>query len=314
MKKLFLIATAMLLVIMVGFWSCEEENVNQKTETIPDSDLVIKQKIENFIAKTNDTNLAKSNETMCLDSAVWFTEAALNYLNCTSEFPVFNNSHQLEYTLPLIDGEISLNEVATVFQKMQADLQSLMEKENTTQFAIADIYVSTDNKSETEAVIGANLSIGTDAVEPPAGTCTYGVKDNWRPVGLAGRCDGAWAGLLDATTRLQGCLNLNVYPANVHVNYTFINVSTATEYPGGSCENGNLWTGFYDDCIGYVQMQTLLEDYYDIAQCMRQTYFPSDDPGRIICNYDVDYDFFVGNPTTTYVHIIRLSIGKKVYY
>ena len=182
MKKLFLIATALLLVIMVGFWSCEKENAEVKTTNLTE------QKIVSFIEKTKSETALKNGELISLDSVVWYTEAATNYLNYNLKQGENWNATVVDsffIEIPVTAGQVSFADVTAAFQQIETkavNIYSTIDNENKN-FHFVDVEIDT-NYSAKENSIGVKsfvvVEVNTQKI----------VSIDWIWAGNHGSCDG----------------------------------------------------------------------------------------------------------------------------
>jgi len=117
MKKICKLA--ILLSIILTFNACKKDTVLQEVKNTDPTE----QKILNFKAQMQNPN--KSNESMSIDSAVWYIEAALNYTYCRySEERVDVKLNSITVDSIIINYEdnnsqISLVEITTIYDNIK---------------------------------------------------------------------------------------------------------------------------------------------------------------------------------------------------
>ena len=202
-KILFVIFT-----LILSFNACKKENAIIESKIIDPTE----QKILNFKDKLKSGN--KSEETMTVDSAVWYIEAALNY--------TYSDVKASEvYKIDSIIIPIVLNEDEEVFFSDIQNMYNLFEDELTIIIAgnkvqLTDIeFISGINKSEAGA-LKATILVSNLLINP----LVFGSTDYWDACFNGGKCgpyNGQQVGK-DATTQLSYKANLSrSYPANGYI-------------------------------------------------------------------------------------------------
>lgn len=97
-------------VISFAFMSCNKENELQPTEKTEDQ--IVLHKILDFKNSVENPDNLKSEQTMSIDSAVWYIEAALNYTYCMTENPEMYENAEIITDSIVIDLNVENNDVA----------------------------------------------------------------------------------------------------------------------------------------------------------------------------------------------------------
>lgn len=182
MKKI--VTLTLILSLIIGFNACKKDTslTEKKQNTDP-----TEQKILNFKAKMQNPN--KINETMSIDSAVWYIEAALNYTYCiASEEEIGDgfNFNTLKDSLSVnadVNNElINLQEIISVYYEIT---NHLLNKLNTLkrekQFInIVDIDFKDNQFSARYKIKYKDTENGEKRL--------YSITDRWYPGSDDGNC------------------------------------------------------------------------------------------------------------------------------
>ncbi len=127
MKNFIRIFTFMLTVSII-FTACNKDTSLTEVEKNIDP---TEQKILDFKAKMQNPN--KSDETMSIEDAVWYIEAALNYSYCIVpqeevgdglEFDTSNDS--ISFSVNVTNNTVSIQEATTAYNQMENEIANLL--------------------------------------------------------------------------------------------------------------------------------------------------------------------------------------------
>jgi len=120
MKKYIVLSAVIFLAVIITF-SCKKNTDNIDIQQIPnqlsESSQNIKNKILSFKERMNSN--FKTGSDLCIDSAVWYVEAAVNY----DYGDVTNNREGLDidtayFSVPLSDGKVTTTQAAVAYGKI----------------------------------------------------------------------------------------------------------------------------------------------------------------------------------------------------
>jgi hypothetical protein len=217
--KLTILSLALFVLAAITY-SCAKQNqaepVSSTTEiSQSNADILIENKIRAFKSKMEfqrENPSYKSGESMSVDSAVWYMEAASNqtYADGAS---TFNKTicDTFSIVLDVADGVVNLNDVVEAYDNMIHNLSTAFHAlpgENN-HLVVNDISLT--------AVDESTLTLGVNAV---FGTSTDGTSAifnyAWYYGFLMGREDGAYAGISDAAEEIEKKIHLRkgILPPN----------------------------------------------------------------------------------------------------
>ena len=197
--------------------------------------------------ETKITSGLKSDESMEIDSALWYAEALLNYRNARADQCYASFEHrQYTYTLHLSDGLAGLGHLAALYNNMTTDInQALLQMEGAENYLkLADLRLDSIQGNTAHlsmsAVFGLNLIAGLYLPFKAGDDWFWGTPGQHHGQPPAGKCNGTMVGVSDASDQLQRKLN---YPAVQYAEpYVFINLTT--RYTDGFYYNGRLYLGW----------------------------------------------------------------------
>ncbi|MDD3132427.1 MAG: hypothetical protein PHN94_11435 [Bacteroidales bacterium] len=223
--KLTILSLAVFVLAAITY-SCSKQDqaepVSSTTEiSQSEADILIENKIRAFKSKMEfqrENPSYKSGETMSVDSAVWYMEAASNYTYGDGA-STFNKTicDTFSIVLDVADGVVNLNDVVAAYDDM---IQNLSATYNAIPGGNNHLVV---NDISLTAMDESTLTLGVNAV---FGESTDGTSANfnyaWYYGHLMGREDGAYAGISDAAEEIEkkihlrkGVLPRNSYYTNV---------------------------------------------------------------------------------------------------
>jgi hypothetical protein len=194
-----------LSIFSIAFYGCKKDNepATQKNSSAS-NDLKIEKQIINFKNKIK-SNL-KSDETLSIDSAVWYVEAALNYSHsvvqrCT-EFKV----DTIVIPVPVNDGKVSLQDLSSAMSSFEESIASDLANSG---YANASLYLADISVAHLKSINNVNLKmtalVNSGYIDPTH----FHVGDDWIWGGRRGKCDGTCVGR-DAATELTRVSNMYV--------------------------------------------------------------------------------------------------------
>jgi len=208
MKKINIYLTmACLLITAAIYISCsklpQHDEVNTIAATIQSSeDQIIEKRINLFIEKLNfikrNPNL-KSDETMTVDSAVWYLEAASNltYANASEIIKKYVVDSCI-INVSVTNGLLQLAEVQTSYEQMIDSLSSINANlpVGYKQPVVNDVSIKASGAEIVTLGIVAGFNVDSEA----SPTINF---DPWYWGMLMGKCDGTFAGQSDAAEELE---------------------------------------------------------------------------------------------------------------
>ncbi len=208
-----------LSIFSIAFYGCKKDNepATQKNSSAS-NDLKIEKQILNFKSKIK-SNL-KSDETLSIDSAVWYVEAALNYSHsvvqrCT-EFKVDTTV----IPVPVNDGKISLQDLSSAMSSFEESITSDLANSG---YANASLYLADISVAHLKSTNSVNLKmtalVNSGYIDPTH----FHVGEDWIWGFNLGKCDGTCAGR-DAATELTRVSNM--YVAIPSGNYYYTSIRT----------------------------------------------------------------------------------------
>jgi hypothetical protein len=245
------------------------------------------QKILAFKAKLD--NPEKTGETMSIDSAVWYIEAALNYTHCHISASEIIDKDTIIAVIPATeDGTINFSDISSSF----SSFSSIIENEQN-DVLFADIFISDTNKSEGLEIVMVYAEKG----EVP-NLADFGQTDYWYAGWEEGKC-GAYEGQMvgkDATTQLAYKANLTrEYPSNGYI------TDIHTEEFNGIV-NELLWSQSANNvpCLEPAEMNYWLNALKQLAN-------ENTPAGENVVGYSMEMEGILGK--TVYFHIAYISYG-----
>ncbi len=217
MRKVIILPVVFSLLLVIN--ACKKNNAVIEQKSMDPTE----QKILNFKEKMKNTN--KSDETMSIDSAVWYIEAALNYTYSDIEANELLRIDSFIFPIVLNENDEVLNsEIQNWYIQFDNQFIDLIT-ENKVQFTDIEL-ISGSGKSKNGA-LKANVTVSNILVNP----LIFGTTDYWDACFNGGKCgpyNGQQTGK-DASTQLTYKANLSrAYPANGYI--TDINTISFENY------------------------------------------------------------------------------------
>ena len=221
MKKI--VTLALIMSIIVGFNACKKDTSFKEVKNNDPTE----QKILNFKAKLQNPD--KNNETMSIDSAVWYIEAALNYDYCdTSKATIGIDSFFVNVQVNE-DGTFNFTEIVNAYNQLNTDLQDYIG-ENT--MMLADIEFANNNNKSNEQTVKMTVVKTNGSLQ----SWYFGPDDYWYLAELNGKCDGTNIGY-DASTETNRKANYSLsrpngdaYLTDIETNYLMQHYIQGGEY------------------------------------------------------------------------------------
>jgi len=268
MKKNVILLSVLSFVLL--FASCKKDKtINEMKNTDP-----TEQKILSFKAKLQ--NPEKNNETMRIDSAVWYIEAALNYTYCdTAKTTAGIDSFFVNITIDE-NNEINFNNIVNAYNQLNTDLQNTLGN-NTMRLADVE-FINNNNKSNEKQLKLTVVKTTTNLL-----SWNFGPDDNWYFSEKKGKCDGTCIGN-DAVTQLNKKANYSIsYP---------VGDSYLTDI-----ERLGYWNIYFIANANYCCPYNQLNNWLNIGKSDVQQHKPTN---KDIVNYEYWQDILTGDKTTTY--------------
>ena len=160
-------------MIAVLSFGCKKENNVQPKNEVPAADKAVTQKIVNFkthLMSYKDTPNAKDGAVMPIDSAVWYSEALLNYSYCNAAAGL-NNFTTVSDTIemPIVNGQVAYSALYATYAQMEtliAAQQNRLQNPNTN-LVLTDVASLGENGGNTSLVVTSGFS--DDDVLPTTG-------------------------------------------------------------------------------------------------------------------------------------------------
>ena len=268
MKKYIFISIVALAAILITF-SCKKNVENFDFQQIPDQMSQSSHRITNKILsfKERMNSHFKTGSDLCIDSAVWYVEATVNY----DYGDVTNNREGLDmdtayFSVPLSDGKVTASQAAAVYDKIIDSLSvQYSNLPANSHLVFADIF-SQDSVSGNVifGLIGA-FSYGPIIIIQNFDPETDFWKMGWADINMGGYCDGPYSGTQidkDAATeiarRIRGAIG---YQSG---RYTATDVVTLEIWPLGDVFYQEEQLMLYCNFINSEDLipEDNLEDYY----------------------------------------------------
>ncbi len=275
MKKITLIITAF-TILFITLVSCNKDQELVQTEPQIDQTEL---KILAFKSKVESPVNPKSEETISVDSAIWYIEALLNYSYCEVNSAEVVKIDSVFVTIPTSsNGDFNINNVVEAYYQFNTDLNEMIDHNK---MRITDIsYVENDSKANTTTLKLTTVITGSVV---PTISFTFGDTDYWRPVYGDGKCDiysGQFIGY-DAGTKLQSRTNYRIAYYLPYGYSTSVEVISTGAYWG---YQEYYWQGSENSCINPDEMNYWLSQVYTLTQLLT----PSEEKRILYVNYDVD--------------------------
>ncbi|MFA5478261.1 MAG: hypothetical protein WC271_16340 [Bacteroidales bacterium] len=207
--KLTILSLAVFVLAAITYSCSKQEQTKPTTTEISqsDADILMENKIRAFKSKMEflrENPSYKSGETMSVDSAVWYMEAASNYTYGDGA-STFNKTicDTFSIVLDVADGVVNLNDVVGAYDNMIHNLSTAFHAlpgENN-HLVANDVTLTTVNES--------TLTLGVYAVFGSGGSGTSAIFNyGWYYGFLMGREDGAYIGESDAAEEIEKMIHM----------------------------------------------------------------------------------------------------------
>jgi hypothetical protein len=319
MKKYIL--SIIVIVIMIGFYSCKKEKASQ-TFTQEDEMMVRSKKIISLINQFDEkmNNNLKSGELIGLDSAVWNMEALQNYNyaypdSAAKDFNVTKSNYTIDVDA---NGTVLIADVQLVYNEMEANLVDDLNEipSDIKHMRFADVALdSIDNGIGYLSVtlgFGSNILIGT----------YYGFDEDddwyWGTLGQAygvppvGKCDGTMVGVSDGSDELVWRLNnpvVAIGPSHIFTDvdtfwasgFDFLNSNdeyrlyVGWDYPEHNCLTNDILTYYLLESHDIIHT-------YDYEGGLKP-------PGLDFSNVEIIDDLWMDGSNSKHYHLYLVSYG-----
>ncbi len=222
--KYLLLPIAGMFIIAAIFVSCSKQDQTELTGSPPETsqskaDIRIENKIRAFKSKLGhlrENPQFKSGETIEVDSAVWYIEAASNQTYGDAGTPfgeLVVDSFNID--VPATNGEVQLNDLLTAYDEMisgLSDSYNAIPDENT-HLVLND--VSLKSEDEGTATFGITAGFGVEGDDGTSGI----FNDEWWWGLLKGKCDDTYLGT-DAAEQIENKIHMRKGTPSGHYYYT----------------------------------------------------------------------------------------------
>ncbi|MDD3132425.1 MAG: hypothetical protein PHN94_11425, partial [Bacteroidales bacterium] len=228
--KLTILSLAVFVLAAITYSCSKQEQTKPTTTEISqsDADILMENKIRAFKSKMEflrENPSYKSGETMSVDSAVWYMEAASNYTYGDGA-STFNKTicDTFSIVLDVADGVVNLNDVVGAYDNMIHNLSTAFHAlpgENN-HLVANDVTLTTVNES--------TLTLGIYAVFGSGGSGTSAIFNyGWYYGFLMGREDGAYIGESDAAEEIEKMIHMR--KGTLPPNSYFTDIDSIYLYP-----------------------------------------------------------------------------------
>ena len=270
MIKRTLLITIFIFALISLFTSCEK-----KTELLENKTDVTEQKILSFKDKINSTN--KSNETLSIDSAVWYIEAALNYTHCNSEAVEIVAIDSIFVPININnENKIRFDNISLAYNQLNTNLLNILGENN---MSLADIeFVENLNKNGEK-----QLKLTVVETRGIPNYWTFGEDDYWHL--WRGRCDGSSDAYTCDEIDRRANYSIPILSGNSYVTDVQTNYYCGDEYtPEFFC-----WDSNHERCLSPSEMRYYLMKLKEFANL--ESIKPTN---KSIIHYDLVNDGIVG--------------------
>lgn len=249
--KLF---TIMMMVMIVFILSCKKQSQTfEKNTGYSPTEMKLYHQLVSFNEKIRSD--MKTQTFLEADSAIWYLEALFNvqngYPDSCSESTM---SVDLNYTLPLENGMVSMTQVSQTYSAMEADLDSLLGMIGAeVKFMImADLSEVSRQNEILHLRLIPMIGINPYLIYEP-----FLNDDNWYYGEMYGRCDGLYVNQSDAGEELERRLNNSGIE---HYGNVFREIECHTVFPEDYTANPTVYgpyriyynsTGSFPPCVPY---------------------------------------------------------------
>ena len=324
--------------------SCNKEKQNHIVQKQDEGthwtadDLKIQNNILSFQDKIKN-NSFKNDETLELDSAVWYLEALLNYnySNPDSSFVNLTVDTTFEFNMLVNNGMVNYETVAEAAFIMEEHIVDFLNAmPNSIKFMVAsDVSIKDDNFKDGTKTLTITTGYGSEYIDNPAAYTPFGAGDYWLyGMSFTGGCDINSATTSDAAAEIEYKINNpnyqfnDPYPAGSYVVNVGIEDVDANNYPNPEDDviNDN-WLDYlmyseYDDndliiadlCLEPIEMNFYLQGTLDVIEMViddKQLIYPDD-------NIEFVYISLIGDMSSlgldlyNYYHRAEITYGKRV--
>lgn len=194
--------------------SLNQNGLSDKQPELSIEDHSVLKKIQKFkqkVRQINENPHLKSGETMSVDSAKWYLDAAFNFTYAFTEesFTDFNTD-TFSIVLSKSNGMINLDDISAAFFELKEKTLIIY---NETQGVQKELYVSaletTENTSD-QVILKSTATIGARNESTPPGIGEWGPfeeGDNWMYGEKLGDCNGNYIYIMDAATEIENATN-----------------------------------------------------------------------------------------------------------
>ncbi len=166
----------MILSLVMMFTACKKDTSLTNVKLDP-----TEQKILNFKEKMQNPN--KSDETISIDSAVWYIEAALNYTYCIipeeevgNGLDFITKNESLTFEINISDGFVTIQDVTNSYNQIESEISGLLEGINYDKKFIYLIDVEYEDTNKLNVIY-------TLKYKENSNKSLWDITESWYPIG-----------------------------------------------------------------------------------------------------------------------------------
>ncbi|MCO6481804.1 MAG: hypothetical protein J5I62_03315 [Flavobacteriales bacterium] len=165
---------ALSLMMIFGLSSCQKEEI-ANSQASPAPEVNVTPRVISFINLAERGSGSREGESLTVDSAVWYIEAALNlsYTNIAQKY-TDQTEDSIIVTIPVVDGHVLVGEAGDMFLTLGQQI-NVANVEGTSHVSIVDVVPSVEGNSLRLSTVYLICS-GYDRGTP---NTNYGPNDHW---------------------------------------------------------------------------------------------------------------------------------------
>lgn len=313
--QIFNLSLALLFLTM---FSCKKQFQETKMpDSVNETQLLSEMDLYLLEFKQKMDNPHKTSEMLSLEDARWHLSATLNFMYADAKMDYeLLATDTLNFILPLINGQIALDDFSNAFYEVTDFLSARYQKIETTDKTLNLVSINITSQSDEEVEIMAVSLMGYN----PGLSWGYPFSEGhwWYWGWELGRC-GSYEGQnigLDAAKKLTFAANIVVPvpgPGRVYWTDELTRSVYAIDHPDGNSPSGyllfhsdipiNEWNPNYQyPCLTPDDMNYYFPNILAFGQQLK----PS---GKTLINYYVNGTFFMFNYQSYPTHILSINYG-----
>ena len=248
--KFLLLPIAGMFIIAAIFVSCSKQDQTELNSSSPEisqskADILIENKIRAFKGKLEhlrENPQFKSGETIEVDSAVWYIEAASNQTYGDAGTPfgeLVIDSFNID--VPASNGEIQLNDILVAYDEMingLSDSYNAIPDENK-HLVLNDVSLKSEDAGT--ATFGITAGFGVEGDDGTSGI----FNDPWWWGLLKGKCDDTYVGT-DAAEQIEHKIHMRRGVPSGHAYYTDVDSVEVIPEEFPNPNDPTPWNNMYD--------------------------------------------------------------------